>query len=164
MTLEETKKHIETEVLEGLKEIATLADNVWMGRVNSRLDTVLEINRIAEKLIEKVQEKMIDNNAKTTAADKVITREPTVIEKHSFNLPKPTGFTFHQLLCLNDAHTKAEIARELLWDAASCYDYLPVSNELAKKAKSRLEQITQEIADLNRELYNFVNTREEPKQ
>ena len=30
---------------------------------------------------------MTDNNAKTTAADKVIARDPTVIEKHSFNLP-----------------------------------------------------------------------------
>ena len=104
---------------------------------------------------------MRDNNAKTTAADKVITREPTVIDKHSFNLPKPTGFTFDQLLCLNDAHTKAAIAGELLWDAASCYDYLPVSNELSKKIKPRLEQIAQEIADLNRELYNYVNTKEQ---
>lgn len=106
---------------------------------------------------------MTDNNAKTTAADKVVTKEPIVIEKHSFNLPKSTGFTFHQLLSLNDAHTKAEIARELLWDASSCYDYLPVSDELAKKNKQRLEQITQEIADLNRELYNYVNAKEQGK-
>lgn len=119
------------EVLEGLKEIAILANNVWMGRVDSRLDTVLKINRIAEKLIEKEQDKM-------TCKD----------------------FTFDQLLCLNNAHTKAEIAIDLLNDAASCYDYLPVSNELAKKIQPRLEQIAQEIADLNRELYNYVNAKE----
>ena len=46
---------------------------------------------------------------------------------------KIKGYTYHQLLCLNVAHTKAEIARDLLWDASSCYDYLPVSDELAKK-------------------------------
>ena len=72
-------------------------------------------------------------------------------------------YTFDQLLCLNDAHTKAAIAGDLLWDAASCYDYLPVSNELAKKIQPRLKQIAQEIADLNRELYNYVNAREQDK-
>ncbi len=47
--LENIKYH--EEMLDGLKKIAELSDNVWMGRVESRLDTVLEINRIAEKLI-----------------------------------------------------------------------------------------------------------------
>ena len=32
-----------------------------------------------------------------------------------------------------------------------------------KKNKQRLEQITQEIADLNRELYNYVNAKEQGK-
>lgn len=41
---------------------------------------------------ERSKTKMTDNKAKTTAADKVITREPIVIEKHSFDLPKSTGF------------------------------------------------------------------------
>ena len=76
---------------------------------------------------------------------------------------KYKGFTFHQLLCLNDAHTKAAIAGDLLWDAADCYSYLPVSNELAKKIQPRLKQIAQEIADLNRELYNYVNAKEQDK-
>lgn len=76
---------------------------------------------------------------------------------------KIKGYTYHQLLCLNDAHTKAAIAGELLWDAASCYDYLPISNELSKKIKPRLEKIAQEIADLNRELYNYVNAKEYEK-
>ena len=48
----ESIKHHE-EMLDGLKKIAELSHNVWMGWTESRLDTVLEINRIAEKLIAK---------------------------------------------------------------------------------------------------------------
>ena len=103
---------------------------------------------------------MTDNNAKTTAADKVA-RDPIVIEKHSFNLPKSTSFTFDQLLCLNYAHTKTEIAIELLNDAADCYCYLPVLNELVEKIQPSLYRIAEEASGLNRELYNYMNHKEQ---
>ena len=44
------------EVLDDLKKIAELANDIWRGWATTSLSEALEIKRIAEELIEKVQD------------------------------------------------------------------------------------------------------------
>ena len=68
--------------------------------------------------------------------------------------------TFSQLYALNECFTRAQIAGDLLYDAAGATRNVPGNYPLLSKIEKRFKEISQEIAVLNGDLKVFARSKE----